>query len=34
MKLDINSQDLQDFILRSLDLLENTKSSEVASKAY
>jgi hypothetical protein len=34
MKLDINSQDLQDFILRSLDLLENMKSSEVASKAY
>jgi hypothetical protein len=34
IKLDINSQDLQDFILRSLDLLENMKSNEVASKAY
>jgi hypothetical protein len=34
MKFDISSQDLQDFILISLDLLENMKSNEGASKAY
>jgi hypothetical protein len=34
INLDISSQDLQDFILRILDLLENMKSSEGATKAF
>jgi hypothetical protein len=34
MRLDISSQNLQDFILKILDLLKNMKSNEGASKAY